>query len=69
MMEPRLLARLEQKKAVLDALRPLPTAAVQRLNQQLTVEWIYNSNAIEGSTLSIDLFADGGTMTFAQLSP
>lgn len=53
MIEPRLLARLEQKKAELDALRPLPAAAVQRLNQQLTVEWIYNSNAIEGSTLTL----------------
>ena len=53
MIEPRLLARLEQKKAQLDALRPLPAAAVRRLNEQLTVEWIYNSNAIEGSTLTL----------------
>ena len=53
MLESRLLARLEQKKADLDSLRPLPAAAVQRLNEELTVEWIYNSNAIEGSTLSL----------------
>jgi len=53
MLERRLLARLEHKKAQLDALRPLPDAAVRRLNQQLTVEWIYNSNAIEGSTLTL----------------
>jgi Fic family protein len=53
MLEPRLLARLEQKKAQLDALRPLPAAAVRRLHQQLTIEWIYNSNAIEGSTLTL----------------
>lgn len=53
MIEPRLLARLEQKKAQLDALRPLPAAAVRRLNEQVTVEWIYNSNAIEGSTLTL----------------
>lgn len=52
MLETRLLNRLQQKKAQLDALRPLPKAAVQRLNEQLTIEWIYNSNAIEGSTLS-----------------
>jgi Fic family protein len=52
-LESRLLARLEQKKAQLDALRPLPVAALRRLNQQLTVEWIYNSNAIEGSTLTL----------------
>jgi Fic family protein len=52
-IEPRLLTRLEQKKGQLDALRPLPVAAVRRLNQQLTVEWIYNSNAIEGNTLTL----------------
>ncbi len=53
MLDPRLLARLEQKKAQLDSLRPLPAAAVSRLQEQLTVEWIYNSNAIEGSTLTL----------------
>ena len=53
MIEPRLLARLEEKKAQLDGLRPLPPAALRRLNEQLTVEWIYNSNAIEGSTLTL----------------
>ena len=42
-----------RKKTQLDALRPLPAAAVRRLNEQLTIEWIYNSNAIEGSTLSL----------------
>jgi Fic family protein len=52
-LESRLLARLEQKKAQLDAMRPLPAAAVRRLEEQLAVEWIYNSNAIEGSTLTL----------------
>ncbi len=52
-LEPRLLARLTQKKQKLDALRPLPRAAVARLDEQMTVEWIYNSNAIEGSTLTL----------------
>ena len=53
MLERRLLARLEQKKAQLDALRPLQAAAIARLREQITVEWIYNSNAIEGSTLTL----------------
>ena len=53
MLETRLQERIQAKKAQLDALRPLPTAAVRRLNEQLTIEWIYNSNAIEGSTLSL----------------
>jgi len=53
MLQPRLLARLTQKKAQLDALRPLSAAALTRLREQLTVEWIYNSNAIEGNTLTL----------------
>ena len=53
MLEPRLLARLNTKKEQLDALRPLPIAAVQRLQDELLVEWIYNSNAIEGNTLTL----------------
>jgi Fic family protein len=53
MLEERLSARIQEKKARLDALRPLPVAAVRRLNEQLTIEWIYNSNAIEGSTLTL----------------
>jgi len=34
-------------------LRPLPSAILARLNERFTLEWIYNSNAIEGSTLSL----------------
>ncbi|HRQ42671.1 MAG TPA: Fic family protein [Chloroflexota bacterium] len=53
MLETRLAQRIQTKKTQLDGLRPLPAAAVRRLNEQLTIEWIYNSNAIEGSTLSL----------------
>lgn len=53
MIESRLLARIESKKAQLDALRPLPAAVVNRLREQILVEWIYNSNAIEGSTITL----------------
>lgn len=53
MIEPRLLARIEHKKEQLDGLRPLPAAAVTRLRNQILVEWIYNSNAIEGSTITL----------------
>ena len=53
MLEKRLLSRIQKKKARLDGLRPLPTTAVRRLNEQLNIEWIYNSNAIEGSTLTL----------------
>jgi len=53
MLNPRLLTRIQQKKEQLDALRPLPAASIGRLKEQFTVEWIYNSNAIEGSTLTL----------------
>lgn len=53
LLEPRLEHRITSKKAKLDAQRPLPATALERLHEQLTVEWIYNSNAIEGSTLTL----------------
>lgn len=53
MLESRLLERIERKKAQLDALRPLPAVEVARLREQILVEWIYNSNAIEGSTITL----------------
>ena len=53
MLDPRLLERLDTKKRQLDELRPLPSATVQSLREQILVEWTYNSNAIEGSTLSL----------------
>jgi Fic family protein len=53
MFDSRLLARLDRKKSELDALRPLPATAVARLKEQITAEWIYNSNALEGNTLTL----------------
>ena len=53
MLESRLLERIERKRVQLDSLRPLPTAVVNRLREQILVEWIYNSNAIEGSTVTL----------------
>lgn len=53
MIESRLLKRLEAKKAQLDKLRPLPTASISRLRDEILIEWIYNSNAIEGSTITL----------------
>jgi Fic family protein len=52
-METRLLKRLEAKKAQLDKLRPIPTASVSRLRDEILIQWIYNSNAIEGSTITL----------------
>ena len=53
MLESRLAKRIAEKKARLDALRPLSPSVLARLNENLTLEWIYNSNAIEGSTLTL----------------
>jgi len=53
MIDPRLLSRLNEKKNRLDTLRPFPAAILGKLREQLDLEWIYNSNAIEGSTLTL----------------
>lgn len=45
--------RIKEKKAKLDSLRPLPKSLVTRLRDQVVIEWTYNSNAIEGTTLSL----------------
>jgi len=45
--------RLDEKKVRLDALRPLPGIAVQKLRETLSIEWTYHSNAIEGNTLTL----------------
>ncbi|KIV56491.1 cell filamentation protein Fic [Aneurinibacillus migulanus] len=44
---------LTQLKNQLDKHRPLPAAAVRNLKEVFRVEWTYNSNAIEGNTLSL----------------
>lgn len=53
MLEPRLYNRIQDKKKQLDALRPLPSAILKRLHEEMVVQWIYNSNAIEGNTLTL----------------
>ncbi len=46
-------ARIEEKKKELDALRPLPKSVLERLRHQFAIELAYNSNAIEGNTLTL----------------
>ena len=45
--------RLYEKKAVLHEARPLPKIALQKIQEALSVEWTYNSNSIEGNTLTL----------------
>ena len=47
------LRELDALKAKLDALRPLPAAALRNLHDELVLRWTYNSNAIEGNTLTL----------------
>ena len=52
-MDTRIAKRLLQKKKKLDEYRPLPPFTIQRLHKDLRVMLTYNSNAIEGNTLSL----------------
>ncbi len=45
--------RLEEKREVLKKSRPLPAIAIQKIKEALAIEWTYNSNSIEGNTLSL----------------
>ncbi|MDO4432375.1 MAG: Fic family protein [Aerococcaceae bacterium] len=48
-----LLAQIDRKKIELDGRRPLTAGEVARLNEEFVIEYTYNSNAIEGNTLTL----------------
>lgn len=48
-----LLDIIDRKKMELDAKRPLTPGEVERLTEAFAVEYTYNSNAIEGNTLTL----------------
>lgn len=47
------LERIEQLKSELDLCRPLTQGELERLNEEFMIEFTYNSNAIEGNTLTL----------------
>ena len=47
------IERLYEKLTVLKQSRPLPNIALQKIKESLTIEWTYNSNSIEGNTLTL----------------
>lgn len=49
----KILLQIERKKVELDGRRPLTAGEVARLNEEFIVEFTYNSNAIEGNTLTL----------------
>lgn len=48
-----LLEMIDRKKSELDSRRPLTEGETARLNEEFIVEYTYNSNAIEGNTLTL----------------
>ena len=48
-----LLEEIAKKKILLDNMRPLTTGEIEALNEAFMVEYTYNSNAIEGNTLTL----------------
>lgn len=47
------LERIHDKKNALDKLRPIPAYALKSIKESMTIEWTYNSNSIEGNTLTL----------------
>ncbi len=45
--------RLYKKKQDLQVSKPLPNIALNKIRESLSIEWTYNSNSIEGNTLSL----------------
>lgn len=45
--------RILEKKDILSKARPLPTSALLKIKESLSIEWTYNSNSIEGNTLTL----------------
>ena len=48
-----LFQRIDQKLNSLQKLRPLPKTAVRKLREKFQIEMTYNSNAIEGNSLTL----------------
>lgn len=52
-LEENLQKNIERKFKELSRFRPLPPAAVEKLQRQFQIEMTYNSNAIEGNSLTL----------------
>lgn len=50
---PSIFEEIERKKEMLSSMRPLTQGEVERLRKEFMVEFTYNSNAIEGNTLTL----------------
>jgi len=52
-MEEKLLKSIDGKKRELDRNRPQSSSIVRKLEEEFSIVWTYNSNAIEGNTLTL----------------
>ena len=52
-ISPQVLNRLDEKLSRLNSFRPLPQTVVRKLREQFELEMTYNSNAIEGNSLTL----------------
>lgn len=52
-MDKKIQTRIDEKLKKLNSFRPLPASAVAKLKEQFEIEMTYNSNAIEGNSLTL----------------
>lgn len=52
-LNPVIQQRIDKKLKLLNKVRPLPPSVVKKLQEQFKIEMTYNSNAIEGNSLSL----------------
>lgn len=52
-LDKKIQKRVDDKLDLLNSFRPLPTSAVRKLKEQFEIEMTYNSNAIEGNSLTL----------------
>ncbi len=52
-LDKKIQKRIDGKLALLNSFRPLPASAVKKLKEQFEIEMTYNSNAIEGNSLTL----------------
>ena len=53
LLNTRIHRRILEKKKRLDEYRPLPPTLLAKLRNELMIEYTYDSNAIEGNTLTL----------------
>lgn len=52
-LDKKIQTRIDGKLSLLNSFRPLPLSAVKKLKEQFEIEMTYNSNAIEGNSLTL----------------